>query len=244
VSKLGPAPDACRAIAEIVQNPEECGWFQFPEEGVANSEIKGSTDFYAHPLPVRRFVLFGKAAGNGEVLGYHIEDKETYRYVMRLRGEYEPLPMFRFNLNNCTASQPSFSVWNTDQRQWKRHELPELEKEVTALVSYLNAFFYLMRSKGEVVTYRATPKSNNKKRVKRGQKPVFRWHTVALKSTIREKDEHKGGTHASPCLHERCGHWRHYKKSGKRVWIKPTMVGSIENGRVAHMYTFEDREND
>jgi hypothetical protein len=33
-----------------------------------------------------------------------------------------------------------------------------------------------------------------------------------------------GGTHASPTGHERRGHWRTYRASGKRVWINETSV--------------------
>ena len=51
-------------------------------------------------------------------------------------------------------------------------------------------------------------------------------HFVTLSDFVVYEKHHKGskhGTHASPCEHARSGYWRVYK-SGKRVWVKPTVV--------------------
>lgn len=40
----------------------------------------------------------------------------------------------------------------------------------------------------------------------------------------REPSGHMGGTHASPIPHDRRGHWRTYKASGRRVWIKDQRI--------------------
>lgn len=45
-------------------------------------------------------------------------------------------------------------------------------------------------------------------------------------------------THASPCLHERRGHFRHYK-SGKVVWINSTYVGDKSKGMVKKDYNIK-----
>lgn len=37
-------------------------------------------------------------------------------------------------------------------------------------------------------------------------------------------NEHQGGTHASPIPHDRRGHWRTYKISGKRVWVNECKI--------------------
>ena len=61
---------------------------------------------------------------------------------------------------------------------------------------------------------------------KKGQmlsRPLYDWHTVALKPTS-QKIEPQGGTHASPRPHDRRGHHRTLK-SGKQVWVRNMRVG-------------------
>ena len=86
--------------------------------------------------------------------------------------------------------------------------------------------------------YKAEPKVNsliNKKRIAKGKPPLqYDWHTVAVKPA-QPKSEPKGGTHASPRLHDRRGHWRTYK-SGNRVWVKSCKVGDGIKGSVFKDY--------
>jgi hypothetical protein len=234
--------EMCSQLAATIKDAEECGWFLFPNNTVDHSEIKGKHDYYEHPLPTSRFILFGETP-EGEVIGYRFEDDEEYRYVTKLQPTRKPLKLYKLDLNGCRARrQLVFRVYGKGPSGtgWRRQEIPELEKEAGGLASILNAFFHAFRTTGTIISYRATGKANNAKRIKRGQAPVFSWNMITLQRREIMKAEHQGGTHASPCLHERCGHWRTYKKSGKKVWIKPTMVGSIENGRRSHMYTFKE----
>jgi len=53
----------------------------------------------------------------------------------------------------------------------------------------------------------------------------------------REKRE-PVGTHASPAMHKRRGHFRQLK-SGKVVWVKSSIVGKPENGVVTKDYVME-----
>ena len=65
----------------------------------------------------------------------------------------------------------------------------------------------------------------NRKRAAKGKSPVaFDWHTVEIGPWVG-KSEPQGGTHASPRLHDRRGHWRLIKATGKRVWVKACKVG-------------------
>lgn len=68
------------------------------------------------------------------------------------------------------------------------------------------------------------PNPANAKRVAKGKKPLYDWHTVAIEPP-RTASPYRGGTHASPRPHDRRGHYRTYK-SGKRVWIANARVGS------------------
>lgn len=75
----------------------------------------------------------------------------------------------------------------------------------------------------------------NSKRAAKGKGPVlFDWHTVEV-APATKKMPYQGGTHASPRLHDRRGHWR-TMKSGKRVWVRNCKVGDASKGVVFKDY--------
>lgn len=88
------------------------------------------------------------------------------------------------------------------------------------------------------VGYRPTarPTFINRKRQSKGKPPLtFDWVTVEIGQTPC-KNEPQGGTHASPRLHDRRGHWRTYKATGKRVWVRSCKVGDASIGVIFHDY--------
>lgn len=86
----------------------------------------------------------------------------------------------------------------------------------------------------------ARPSLINSKRSAKGKGPVlFDWHTVEVKPTPA-KCESKGGTHTSPRLHDRRGHWRKYP-SGKVGWVKNCKVGDASKGVVFKDYKIANR---
>lgn len=92
----------------------------------------------------------------------------------------------------------------------------------------------------ELDYYRPSNMGNNEKRKRKGKVPMYEWRTVTL-----ERKRHglpsapKGGTHASPRLHQRRGHWV-TSKLGKRFWRAESVVGKAENGMIFHDY--EDKK--
>jgi len=79
----------------------------------------------------------------------------------------------------------------------------------------------------------------NRKRKAKGKGPVtFEWRTVEI-GPKQEKAESLGGTHASPRLHDRRGHWRTCA-NGKRVWVKACRVGDASKGVVFKDYVVKD----
>ncbi len=79
----------------------------------------------------------------------------------------------------------------------------------------------------------------NTARAKKGKGPLkFTWHTVTI-APRPGPNERKGGTHASPRLHDRRGHWRTYA-SGKRGWVKECKVGSPSKGIVFKDYKIKE----
>lgn len=88
--------------------------------------------------------------------------------------------------------------------------------------------------------YRPTNTGNNEKRKRKGKAALYEWRTVTL-----ERKRHglpsapKGGTHASPRLHQRRGHWS-VSKLGKKYWRRETVVGNPDNGMLFHDYTTKE----
>lgn len=87
-----------------------------------------------------------------------------------------------------------------------------------------------------VVFHKPAHAGNNAKRIRKGKTPLYEWTTVELERKAPELPAApKGGTHASPRLHQRRGHWV-ISKLGKKFWRSETVVGKPENGMVFHDY--------
>jgi len=74
----------------------------------------------------------------------------------------------------------------------------------------------------------------NRRKIKEGKLPSYDWHTIVIEPS-QAKQEHQGGTHASPRRHQARGHWRTYK-SGKRGWVKECWRGDASKGAVFKDY--------
>lgn len=82
----------------------------------------------------------------------------------------------------------------------------------------------------------------NRKRRAKHQPLLYSWNTIELKPSAQVKQEHKGGTHASPARHKRRAHLRK-KRDGSFTWIPEMWVGSIENGLIVHDYVADKELN-
>jgi hypothetical protein len=102
----------------------------------------------------------------------------------------------------------------------------------------LNAVFnwYRLLSQGRLPTHQphARPTILNQRRIATGKPPKYEWKTVYLEP-VKPRFEPKGGTHASPRLHDRRGHLRRLR-NGRSVWVKPCKVGDASKGAVWHDY--------
>lgn len=74
----------------------------------------------------------------------------------------------------------------------------------------------------------------NRRKLAQGKAPTYDWRTVYIQP-VRPRSEARGGTHASPRLHDRRGHLRRLQ-SGRNVWVMPCKVGSAALGTVFHDY--------
>lgn len=84
--------------------------------------------------------------------------------------------------------------------------------------------------------HRAMGHESNAKRIRKGKAPLYEWRTVELQRKPAELSAApSGGTHASPRLHQRRGHWA-TSKLGKKFWRREAVVGNPENGMIFHDY--------
>lgn len=97
------------------------------------------------------------------------------------------------------------------------------------------------RLHSQSTAYHPTPDgtpAQQRKRKAKGKRPLFVWHTVTI-GPRPEPQGSKGGTHASPRLHDRRGHWR-TTASGKRVWVRDCKVGDASKGVVFKDYKIKE----
>lgn len=81
------------------------------------------------------------------------------------------------------------------------------------------------------------PTFTNRRKIAQGKLPTYDWLTVKIGPRC-EKQASKGGTHASPRLHDRRGHIRRLQ-TGKNVWVKQCKVGDASIGTVFHDYQIQ-----
>jgi len=77
----------------------------------------------------------------------------------------------------------------------------------------------------------------NRRKMQQGKAPTYDWTTVYIEPA-KPRSDSKGGTHASPRLHDRRGHLRRLT-TGKNVWVKACKVGDASNGAIFHDYKIE-----
>jgi len=130
---------------------------------------------------------------------------------------------------------PSFTYQRTPDgltlHQLADEPTPNDVDEVRGLVATVGAWLAALSPGHSAYVPTPRPALINSKRAAKGKRPIlFDWHTVTIGPSTMMAD-HKGGTHASPRMHDRRGHFRRHQ-SGRQIWVKPCKVGSASNGCV------------
>lgn len=147
--------------------------------------------------------------------------------------------------HNKYEKHPSFSYVRTDNgriRPFGIDDEKKMSKESIRGVLGTVAGWLQALSPGQSA-YKPQPRKSliNSKRKAKGLGPVlFDWHTVTIEPP-KSKNDHQGGKHASPRLHDRRGHWRTYP-SGKRGWVRDCKVGDATKGMVFKDYRIAHKE--
>jgi hypothetical protein len=114
-------------------------------------------------------------------------------------------------------------------------ESENLEQEDAHMIlGFLSAWYDSLSKRCEVYIPTVEQTFTNRRKIAQGKFPSYEWRTVTIEPA-KPKLAHKGGTHASPRLHDRRGHTRKLA-SGKMVWIRNCKVGHPNKGVIFHDY--------
>jgi hypothetical protein len=210
-----------RELVPFTPEPESAMWFDVGE--TSRMESTQVTADFLFSLP------FSKTAVAGT-------DKEGIKFVLWLiEGDYS------LTIAGCTVEgsgvryikPTAITVVDGQLRYYiKGQEVPDTE--VKSLVRMTVACLLKIQHIDTVYQPHVQQTLINAKRKRKGKQPLISWHTVKIEpKTV--KNEPQGGTHASPRLHDRRGHWRRYK-SGKTVFVKACKVGDASKGIVFKDY--------
>ena len=108
------------------------------------------------------------------------------------------------------------------------------QKDANMILGFVSQWYVSLAQKTNAYIPIAAPTFTNKRKIAQGKLPTYDWTTVVVTATS-PKTESKGGTHASPRLHDRRGHLRRLR-SGKNVWVKAHKVGDAKLGTIFHDY--------
>lgn len=212
-----------REFAKITKDAENWTWFDcrnIPEL----LEARVDDELFAMPYPRTAFV--------------GVDTDGSKFCVALIAGDNHVSVAGRYDTGKFPANIEPFSYINTDeglriyggegrQPPPREHYLPVIAL-ITRFVQSLDT---------TQTAYLPTPKKSflNAARASKGKPPVlFDWHTVEIVPK-QAKNAPLGGTHASPRLHDRRGHWRTCK-TGKKVWVKACKVGDASKGVVFKDY--------
>ena len=113
-----------------------------------------------------------------------------------------------------------------------------VDKELAELMlAQVGVWYGLMDRRIEAYIPTVRDTFTNRRKMQQGKTPTFDWTTVFIEPA-KPRSDSKGGTHASPRLHDRRGHLRRLT-TGKNVWVKACKVGDPSKGAIFHDYKIE-----
>lgn len=215
-------------IAEMVKlapDPELMQWFDasgIPPNQTVDLDVVNTT-----PLPFDRCAVAG-VEGDAKWLILLAQADEVVSYVgwTLHQNHYTKHPFFTY-----TRSAEGIRLMHLEEDGHKRWSDSDVRGVLAGVGAWLKAL------SPDSLAYKPTARRSliNSKRAAKGQGPIlFDWHTVHVEPA-KPNGDYRGGSHASPRLHDRRGHWRTYP-SGKRGWVKNCKVGDPSKGVVFKDY--------
>jgi hypothetical protein len=116
-----------------------------------------------------------------------------------------------------------------------------VDKELAELMmAQIGAWYSAINKRVEVYVPSIKETFTNRRKIEQGKLPIYDWTTIWIEPA-KPRSEGKGGTHASPRLHDRRGHLRRLA-NGKNVWVKSCKVGDASKGAIFHDYAIKVQE--
>ena len=202
-------------------DPTQMQWFDVT--GAIKTHIGADPKRYLlHPAPYKNMMLCCRIAQGDFMLSVLANPDATIVTGWILKPtEYKALGSFLFAEHN---GEPK--VGPVDK--------PIDPKDQRMMIGIVAMFYASLDTKVESYMPTAKDTFTNRRKIKEGKRPTYDWHTVVIEPP-KTKQEHQGGTHASPRRHQARGHWRTYK-SGKRGWVKECWKGDATKGTVFKDY--------
>lgn len=214
----------------VAMNPERAvdhHWFDMSAAYRHEQAVSG--EILSRPLPYPQTAL---------VCAY--EDKKALLFVSRV-GEITGVAGLQWS-KKSVYDIPGFIYVVDDEGVKVRHKdgtpFDYRTSYATGVLAFIAAFVESLES-APATGYLPVRRANWEKKARQGKVPTYDWKTVVIEPA-KPKGESQGGTHASPRWHERRGHWRTIKKTGKKVWVKNCAVGDKALGAVFHDYQIKE----
>jgi hypothetical protein len=214
----------------VAMNPERAvdhHWFDMSAAYRREQAVSG--DILSRPLPYPQTAL---------VCAY--EDKKALLFVSRV-GEITGVAGLQWS-KKSVYDIPGFIYVVDDEGVKVRHKdgtpFDYRTSYATGVLAFIAAFAESLEF-SPATGYLPVRRANWEKKARQGKVPTYDWKTVVIEPA-KPKGESQGGTHASPRWHERRGHWRTIKKTGKKVWVKNCAVGDKALGAVFHDYQIKE----
>lgn len=226
--------DSMKLMADAGVDIVDIKWFDL-SGGFTDQQRADLDPVMTHRPPFDRcFVVWKgktKTHANYEVLmlvaGSDPEDGITVSMWKGPTGtRLRPIPaMFYF----IEGDQIRYGAVNDDEPVDK--ELAEL------MLAQVGVWYGLMDRRIEAYIPTVRDTFTNRRKMQQGKAPTYDWTTVYIEPA-KPRSDSKGGTHASPRLHDRRGHLRRLT-TGKNVWVKACKVGDASKGAIFHDYKIE-----
>ena len=218
-----------KVVLDADLDPTQMQWFDISRSPKKDIEFLQSK-YLLHPAPYKNMMLCGRLKQQGTLhqgafmLSVLTEQKKAIvtGWILKPTG-YDQLGSFFIAEHNGEPKTGEVDGPIDPQNQ--------------STMCALLAIFYASLDM-QVQAYVPTPHKANVSRAKRGLKPLYEWHTIVIEPS-QTKQEHQGGTHASPRRHQARGHWRTYQ-SGKRGWVRECFRGDASKGAVFKDYQIKE----
>lgn len=184
------------------------------------------------------------------VIGIVQDDGSVFAYMFDLTKELgADRPIFRVARISSDGGgrKPDMVacnlIWHRDDRCWETMVDGEIRPNFRKLTladakNIAGAIFHFIGQLKTTTLTAHVSKANiaNKKRIAKGKKPLFDWHTVEIKPRVQSAPANGEKTGIKHRQHEVRGHWCIRKSTGLKYWRKAHKRGDASLGVVFHDY--------